>query len=151
MKHEYYEILISRDKDNDLNSEEKNILDKHMLNCDKCRELQSQFNSLSLILRGEKLAVSKKKPTIYKINSYMLSSAAAVLLAFGLIFFLNKESTTEDIKLASTDIVTEVALETETEAGILDSYYSYTTPDETIVVDEEADYNVLSSYYSYFE
>lgn len=141
MKHEYYEILISRDKDNNLTIEEKTMLDKHILNCDKCRELQSQFNSLSLILRGEKLAIIKKKPTIYRLKPYMLSSAAAILLAFGLIFFLNKETPREDIKLAST----------ETESRILDSYYSYTISDDNTIADEEADYNVLSSYYSYFE
>ena len=91
--HRYYEMLISRYKDNDLNSDEIKDMEDHLSICKSCRKFRDEIDSMSLILTQKKNIVLKefKKSKINKKILY-IASIAAVLLVFIHIFY-NKNDT----------------------------------------------------------
>mgnify|MGYP000375784100 FL=1 len=77
-QHEYYEMLISRHKDKDLNAEEIFEMEKHLLNCPSCRKFKSDIDSISSILSGNKsITINKVKNNFYP---YIISIAAILLI-----------------------------------------------------------------------
>lgn len=87
-QHEYYEMLISRHKDKDLNAEEIFEMEKHLLNCPSCRKFKSDIDSISSILSGNKsITINKVKNNFYP---YIISIAAILLIFVASIIILNK-------------------------------------------------------------
>ena len=46
--HEYYEMLISRHKDNDLDANEIFEMEKHLASCKSCQKFRDEINSMSI-------------------------------------------------------------------------------------------------------
>jgi len=92
-----YEILISRNLDNDLNEFEKEKLEIHLNKCCKCQEKQNQFAGLKDILNkanDESMKYSIAKILIKKKSSALkigLGLAAVLILALitSIIYFRN--------------------------------------------------------------
>ena len=63
--HEYYEMLISRYKDNDLNDEEILEMEKHLDECPECRKFKEEIFAMSSILTGKMpIKVNNTKKTL---------------------------------------------------------------------------------------
>ena len=127
-QHEYYEMLISRHKDTDLNAEEILEMEKHLLNCPSCRKFKSDIDSISSILSGNKsITINKVKNNFYP---YIISIAAALLIFIGVAVMLNNNSNNNEL-IASNNIES-----------------SYILVD--IDGDGDVDYIPLSTYFAYF-
>jgi len=160
MKHEYYEILASRDKDNDLSTEEKAILTKHLFNCKKCQKLKTEFNSLSSFLGGDTLGEGNNKSVIYNFRKHILS-AAAILIVAGVSFvtFMGDDkskinyievTTTTTTTIENPSKLEDTTLSSSDNEGVLSAYFDYTYIDENeSESDDEYDYDIVSSYFSY--
>lgn len=146
MKHEYYEILVSRNKDNDLNVEEKAILTKHLFSCKKCGELKIDFDGLSGFLNNSVQMKQDAKNIDFRAKKYLVS-AAAILVIFGVSFitFMNSDKSGN---YNNEVAITDTTQGTDDSSILLSSYFGYTDLDsEEGSVDEE--YDAVSSYFSY--
>lgn len=135
--HEYYEMLISRYKDNDLDTNEIFEMEKHLASCKSCQKFRDEINSMSSILLGmSSIKVNKKKKiNIFdrkKIIASVSSIAAALLIFAGISTVYNKNTSNEDAKFMLADL---------NNSSIVDTSIDYN-------MDEE-DYAPLSSYFSY--
>lgn len=143
--HEYYEFLISRDKDNDLNSAEKEELKKHLCNCVSCSNFNAKINKLSSIVNLEEspvFAVGSKEVKRHKIHfgyKQVFSVAAAVLVFAGVGIFLNNNENRKAINgeefLAKVDM-------TNTSIGVTTNINIKTDEENTLaysVINEEYD------------
>ena len=125
-QHEYYEMLISRHKDKDLNAEEILEMEKHLLNCPSCRKFKSDIDSISSILSGNKsITINKVKNNFYP---YIISIAAALLIFIGVAVMLNNNSNNNEL-IASNNIESSYIL---------------------VDIDGDVDYIPLSTYFAYF-
>lgn len=121
MRHNYYEFLISRNKDNDLNNEEKIKLEKHLKTCESCRRFESGIYTLSSILdsknilKAEKIKTEEKldkksdKKIIYfnNIKNTVMAFAAVIIFVVGITLVLkNKTPSVVDtvVLLENTDV-----------------------------------------------
>ena len=106
--HEYYEMLISRYKDNDLNTDEIFEMEKHLSECKSCQKFKNELDSMSSILLGNKPIIVNKKNTFskYKVIRYIGSIAAVLLLFFGISSIYNKPNSiiSNDTKLIVSDL-----------------------------------------------
>ncbi|WP_028330889.1 anti-sigma factor family protein [Brachyspira alvinipulli] len=134
--HEYYEMLISRYMDNDLESDEIFEMEKHLSTCKSCQKFRDELNSMSSILSGKKPIVVHKKSIFNKskLPAYIGSIAAALLLFVGISIVYNNPNSSinnDDTKLIVSDLNNSVI---------------NTSIDNTFTDD---DYTPLSSYFSY--
>lgn len=153
MKHEYYEILASRDKDNDLSTEEKSILTKHLFNCKKCQKLKLEFDSLSSFLGGDVSDEADDKKNVYKFKKYIFSVAALLIVAcVSFITFMGENKyRTNDVAVTTTENSSELedtTLSNSDDGTVLSAYFNYAYADEENS-DDEYDYDMVSSYFSY--
>lgn len=90
IRHEHYEMLVSRYKDKDLNANEILEMKKHLSECKSCRKFMEDIDSVSAILLGKKsidvIAVNKVKRKFYP---YIISIAAALLIFLAVSIVLN--------------------------------------------------------------
>lgn len=163
MKHEHYEILISREIDNDLNYEEKYALETHLKKCKKCLKLKKDMQKLSSFLNcTENISNVEiiKKPFTKVIFPYIASVAAVflmVIFSYSMFFQDNEKSqylatsSTSIEEIANNDI--ETYSDTSTvDANTLENYFTYINTEdyETSNYDENDHiYTVMTSYYSY--
>ena len=135
--HRYYEMLISRYKDNDLNSDEIKDMEDHLSICKSCRKFRDEIDSMSLILTQKKNIVLKefKKSKINKKILY-IASIAAVLLVFIHIFY-NKNDTKIVKNIDNMEITEEYYMP-------LSEYLSYFEKEDS--TDEN---QIISSYMIY--
>lgn len=133
--HEYYEMLISRYMDNDLESDEIFEMEKHLSACKSCQKFRDELNSMSSILSGKKPIIVHKKNIFNKnkLTAYIGSIAAALLLFGGIsIFYNNSNSNINDrTKLIVSDL----------NDSVIKTSIDYSFNDD--------DYTPLSSYFSY--
>ncbi|ACN83915.1 zf-HC2 domain-containing protein [Brachyspira hyodysenteriae] len=138
--HEYYEMLISRHKDNDLDANEIFEMEKHLASCKSCQKFRDEINSMSSILLGmSNIKVNKKPASIFNKKRVIasISSIAAALLIFGAVSTIynsnNISSNSNDAaKLMVADLNDSIITTS------IDDYDAYTE-----------EYAPLSSYFSY--
>lgn len=156
--HEYYEMLISRYKDNDLNTDEIFEMEKHLSECKLCQKFKNELDSMSSILLGNKPIIVNKKNTFnkYKVIRYIGSVAAVLLLFFGISSIYNKPNNiiSDDAKLIVSDLndsIIKTSIDyniTEDDYAPLSSYFSYS--DEENEGNETAgEISIMSAYIYY--
>ncbi|MEI0524894.1 zf-HC2 domain-containing protein [Brachyspira murdochii] len=150
--HEYYEILISRYKDNDLDSNEIFEMEKHLSSCKSCQKFKEELDSMSSILCGKKpIIVHKKK--IFNKNKVIASigSLAAALLIFAGVNSLYKEQSDDNSAIIANN---SSSMKTVIDYNISDedytplsSYFSYSDEENTDEGSEEI--SIMSAYIYY--
>ena len=151
--HEYYEMLISRYKDNDLNDEEILEMEKHLDECAKCRKFKEEIFAMSSILTGKmpiEVNNTKKK---FKFVPYIASIAAMLLIFVGVgIVINNNNSTSIDSSIvASTTVLEEENVYSDddySDYALLSTYFDYAPENQDT---EEDSITVLSAYMAYME
>lgn len=156
--HEYYEMLISRYKDNDLNTDEIFEMEKHLSECKSCQKFKNELDSMSSILLGNKPIIVNKKNTFnkYKVIRYIGSIAAVLLLFFGISTIYDKPNNTinGDAKLIVSDLndsVMKTSVDysmTEDDYAPLSSYFSY-SDEETENNENAGEISIMSAYIYY--
>ena len=138
--HEYYEMLISRYKDNDLNADEIFEMEKHLSSCKSCQRFKDELDSMSSMLLGNKPIVVHKK-NIFNKNKIIasISSIAAALILFVGISAVNNNN--------KSNIISSNGEEAKIMAS---DFYNDTSSNIDYSMNEE-DYVPLSSYFSYNE
>ena len=164
--HEYYEMLISRHKDNDLDANEIFEMEKHLASCKSCQKFRDEINSMSSILLGmSNIKINKKPASIFTKKRVIasISSIAAALLIFGAVSTIYNSNniynnSNEAVKLIAADlnnpIITTSADDYDTEEyAPLSSYFSYKDTDtETDASDENynnGEISIMSAYIYY--
>lgn len=165
--HEYYEMLISRHKDNDLNADEIFEMEKHLSSCKSCQKFRDEINSMSSLLLGKSpIKINKKPSNIFdkkKIITYISSAAAALLIFAALTVVYNKNTPNNEAKLIASDLndsiirtsIEENYNESKEPYAPLSSYFSYNylNDDETYTSDEQQNNNeeisIMSAYIYY--
>lgn len=146
-QHEYYEMLISRHKDKDLNAEEILEMEKHLLNCSSCRKFKSDIDSISSILSGNKsITINKVKNNFYP---YIISIAAILLIFVASIIILNKNfnnNVREEIIASNEPIVQDIDGDGYGDYVPLSAYFNDYSEEENTDNDE---ITILSSYMYY--
>ncbi|WP_157154387.1 zf-HC2 domain-containing protein [Brachyspira murdochii] len=150
--HEYYEMLISRYKDNDLDSNEIFEMEKHLSSCKSCQKFKEELDSMSSILCGKKpIIVHKKK--IFNKNKVIASigSLAAALLIFAGVNSLYKEQSDDNSAIiannsSSMKTVIDYNMSDE-DYTPLSSYFSYSDEENTDEGSEEI--SIMSAYIYY--
>ena len=155
--HEYYEMLISRYMDNDLDSDEIFEMEKHLSNCKSCQKFRDELNSMSSILSGKKPIIVHKKNMFNKNKfiAYICSAAAALLLFAGISVIYNKPASNidNDMKLIASDLNNPIADKSidnsfnDDDYAPLSSYFSYSDQNES---DEgSGEISIMSAYIYY--
>lgn len=153
--HEYYEMLISRYKDNDLNDEEIAEMEKHLHECSECRKFKEEIFAMSSILTGKmpiEVNNTKKK---FKFVPYIASIAAMLLIFVGIGVVINNNNN----NTASAPIVASTSVSQEQEENVysedvysdyalLSTYFDYAEENQST---EEDSITVLSAYMAYME
>lgn len=150
--HEYYEMLISRYKDNDLNDEEIAEMEKHLHECAECRKFKEEIFAMSSILTGKmpiEVNNTKKK---FKFVPYIASIAAMLLIFVGIVINNNNNTASAPI-VASTTVSQEQEENVYSEDGysdyaLLSTYFDYAEENQST---EEDSITVLSAYMAYME
>lgn len=149
--HEYYEMLVSRYKDNDLNDEEILEMENHLHECAECRKFKEEIFAMSSILTGKmpiEVNNTKKK---FKFVPYIASIAAMLLIFVGVGIVINNNNNT-----SSAPIVASTSVSQEQEENVYSDYNDYTllstyfdyAPDNQ---SSEEDNVILSAYMAYME
>ena len=139
--HEYYERLISRYKDKDLNYNEILEMNKHLETCESCKKFMKDIDSISSILTGNKsITIEKAKRKIYP---YIISMAAALLIFVGVAIILNNNSNDNEF------IVSNVSEDIDGYEDYipLSTYSAYFDDEEELTNNDEM--IILSSYMYY--
>ncbi|PCG20236.1 zf-HC2 domain-containing protein [Brachyspira sp. G79] len=150
--HEYYEMLISRYKDNDLDSNEIFELEKHLSSCKSCQKFKEELDSMSSILCGKKTIIVHKKK-IFNKNKVIASigSLAAALLIFAGINSLYKQQSDNNSAIIannSSSIKTVIDYNISDEDYTpLSSYFSYS--DEENIDEGSEEISIMSAYIYY--
>lgn len=150
--HEYYEMLISRYKDNDLDSNEIFEMEKHLSSCKSCQKFKEELDSMSSILCSKKpIIVHKKK--IFNKNKVIASigSLAAALLIFAGVNSLYKQQSDDNSAIIANN---SSSMKTVIDYNISDedytplsSYFSYSDEENTDEGSEEI--SIMSAYIYY--
>ncbi|ADG71127.1 zf-HC2 domain-containing protein [Brachyspira murdochii] len=150
--HEYYEMLISRYKDNDLDSNEIFEMEKHLSSCKSCQKFKEELDSMSSILCGKKLIIVHKKK-IFNKNKVIASigSLAAALLIFAGVNSLYKQQSDDNSAIIANN---SSSMKTVIDYNISDedytplsSYFSYSDEENTDEGSEEI--SIMSAYIYY--
>ncbi|EKV57893.1 hypothetical protein A966_03221 [Brachyspira hampsonii 30446] len=164
--HEYYEMLISRYKDNDLDANEIFEMEKHLASCKSCQKFKDEVNSMSSILLGKSnIKIDKKPVSIFNKKRVIasISSIAAALLVFGAVSIIyNKNNITsspnDNSKLIAADLnnnsITTTSSDdynTQEDYAPLSSYFTYSDIDaENDSLDNnDSEISIMSAYIYY--
>lgn len=90
-KHNYYKMLISRYKDNDLDKNEIYEMKQHLLVCKSCNKFFNEINTLSSIIADD-IVLSKSNINKLKFPTNYIYYAATILLTFSLILIIKYNS-----------------------------------------------------------
>lgn len=150
--HEYYEMLVSRYKDNDLNDEEILEMENHLHECAKCRKFKEEIFAMSSILTGKmpiEVNNTKKK---FKFVPYIASIAAMLLIFVGIGVVINNNNNTASAPIvASTAVLQEQQEENVysdyNDYALLSTYFDYAEENQS----SEEDNVILSAYMAYME
>ncbi|MEI0581413.1 zf-HC2 domain-containing protein [Brachyspira pilosicoli] len=150
--HEYYEMLVSRYKDNDLNDEEIAEMEKHLHECAECRKFKEEIFAMSSILTGKmpiEVNNTKKK---FKFVPYIASIAAMLLIFVGVGIVINNNNNSIDSQItASTTVLEEENIYSDdvySDYALLSTYFDYAEENQS---SEEDSITVLSAYMAYME
>ena len=150
--HEYYEMLVSRYKDNDLNDEEIAEMEKHLHECAECRKFKEEIFAMSSILTGKmpiEVNNTKKK---FKFVPYIASIAAMLLIFVGVGVVINNNNNSIDSQItASTTVLEEENIYSDdvySDYALLSTYFDYAEENQS---SEEDSITVLSAYMAYME
>ena len=152
--HEYYEMLISRYKDNDLNDEEILEMEKHLDECSECRKFKEEIFAMYSILTGKmpiEVNSTKKK---FKFVPYIASIAAMLLIFVGVgVVINNSNNNSIDSQItASTSVLEEeeniYSDDVYSDYALLSTYFDYAPENQS---SEEDSMTVLSAYMAYME
>lgn len=152
--HEYYEMLISRYKDNDLNDEEIAEMKKHLHECAECRKFKEEIFAMSSILTGKmpiEVNNTKKK---FKFVPYIASIAAMLLIFVGIGVVINNNNNTASAPIVASTTVSQEQEENVysedvySDYALLSTYFDYAEENQST---EEDSITVLSAYMSYME
>ena len=155
--HEYYEMLISRYQDNDLDADEIFEMEKHLSVCKSCQKFKNEINSLSSILSGNK-SITVNKKNIFNKNkfvAYIGSIAAALIVFVGISAIYNQNNNKlENTKLIVSDLsdsVIKTSLDynnsNDDDYAPLSSYFSYS--DENNSDEGMGEISIMSAYIYY--
>lgn len=148
--HEYYEMLISRYKDNDLNADEISEMEKHLSSCKSCREFKYEINSMSSIILGIKPINKKSIFNTKKLIAYTASAAASLIIFAGIYAVYNNlnNNINNNAKLVSSDLNNKDSKLSENNNNYtpLSSYFSYNN-DNSEEYSEEIE--IMSAYIYY--
>ncbi|WP_295156114.1 zf-HC2 domain-containing protein [uncultured Brachyspira sp.] len=126
--HKYYEILISRYKDNDLDKNEILEMEKHLALCKSCQKFQNEINSMSSILLGiENIKINKKTKHLFankKIIASITSIAAALLIFLGISVIYNNKNSNSDLTSMTASLITDYDAK-EDDYAPFSSYFDY--------------------------
>ena len=166
--HEYYEMLISRYKDNDLDTNEIFEMEKHLSSCKSCQKFKDELDSMSYILLGmSNIKINKKPENIFtkkRIIASISSIAAALLIFAGVSTIYNNQNNGigDNAKLMLSDLTDITASSIidyeikEEDYAPLSSYFSYNDfndTEETKAEDEEktteSEISIMSAYMYY--
>ncbi|WP_347292727.1 zf-HC2 domain-containing protein [uncultured Brachyspira sp.] len=152
--HEYYEMLISRYKDNDLNDEEIAEMEKHLHECAECRKFKEEIFAMSSILTGKmpiEINNTKKK---FKFVPYIASIAAMLLIFVGIGVVINNNNNTASAPIVASTTVSQEQEENVysedvySDYALLSTYFDYAEENQST---EEDSITVLSAYMAYME
>lgn len=151
--HEYYEMLVSRYKDNDLNDEEIAEMEKHLDECAECRKFKEEIFAMSSILTGKmpiEVNNTKKK---FKFVPYIASIAAMLLIFVGIGVVINNNNNNTAPIVASTAVSQEqeenvYSDDVYSDYALLSTYFDYAEENQS---SEEDSITVLSAYMAYME
>lgn len=152
--HEYYEMLISRYKDNDLNDEEIAEMEKHLHECAECRKFKEEIFAMSSILTGKmpiEVNNTKKK---FKFVPYIVSIAAMLLIFVGIGVVINNNNNTASAPIVASTTVSQEQEENVysedvySDYALLSTYFDYAEENQST---EEDSITVLSAYMAYME
>lgn len=152
--HEYYEMLISRYKDNDLNDEEIAEMEKHLHECAECRKFKEEIFAMSSILTGKmpiEVNNTKKK---FKFVPYIASIAAMLLIFVGIGVVINNNNNTASAPIVASTTVSQEQEENVysedvySDYALLSTYFDYAEENQST---EEDSITVLSAYMTYME
>ena len=152
--HEYYEMLISRYKDNDLNDEEIAEMEKHLHECAECRKFKEEIFAMSSILTGKmpiEVNNTKKK---FKFVPYIASIAAMLLIFVGIGVVINNNNNTASAPIVASTTVSQEQEENVysedvySDYALLSTYFDYAEENQST---EEDNITVLSAYMAYME
>ena len=152
--HEYYEMLISRYKDNDLNDEEIAEMEKHLHECAECRKFKDEIFAMSSILTGKmpiEVNNTKKK---FKFVPYIASIAAMLLIFVGIGVVINNNNNTASAPIVASTTVSQEQEENVysedvySDYALLSTYFDYAEENQST---EEDSITVLSAYMAYME
>ena len=150
--HEYYEMLVSRYKDNDLNDEEILEMENHLHECAKCRKFKEEIFAMSSILTGKMSIEVNNTKKKFKFLPYIASIAAMLLIFVGIGVVINNNNNT-----SSAPIVASTSVSQEQEENVysdyddytlLSTYFDYAEENQNT---EEDSITVLSAYMAYME
>lgn len=152
--HEYYEMLISRYEDNDLNDEEIAEMEKHLHECAECRKFKEEIFAMSSILTGKmpiEVNNTKKK---FKFVPYIASIAAMLLIFVGIGVVINNNNNTASAPIVASTTVSQEQEENVysedvySDYALLSTYFDYAEENQST---EEDSITVLSAYMAYME
>lgn len=149
-KHEYYEMLISREKDSDLNEEEITELKEHIKNCKLCGDFQRRVNTVSDIMKGNfygKINM-EQKPAMIRLRPYLISLAAILIFAFSVFFVWQNSAGFIDPKdIVASSETDNVSFEKDYNEDYfpLSGYFNYTEENE----DTNDTIIIMSAYMQY--
>ena len=152
--HEYYGVLISRYKDNDLNDEEIAEMEKHLHECAECRKFKEEIFAMSSILTGKmpiEVNNTKKK---FKFVPYIASIAAMLLIFVGIGVVINNNNNTASAPIVASTTVSQEQEENVysedvySDYALLSTYFDYAEENQST---EEDSITVLSAYMAYME
>ncbi len=138
--HKYFQMLISRYKDKDLNYNEIVELKKHLESCHKCREFERKINSISSILQFSNIKTKKN----HKNKLFISIASVAAVLIIGIVSVFKVGNNNKTIIANSDDNHEDIIYNSNIP---LSSYFN--SHDDHIDNNEED--IIMSSYLSYFD
>lgn len=150
MKHQDYEELISRMIDNDIDENEKILLNEHLLSCGKCRSLKKEFESLSSLMQIGETSYLKPKINNIFFNVSKIAAIFILVLTISLVFININTNKKTEVAAVSENYLPSNNINEYSEREIFSVLSSYS--DEELDSEESGlDDSPFFVYFSYLE
>lgn len=149
MRHQDYEELISRMIDNDIDENEKNLLNEHLLSCGKCGSLKKEFESLSSLMQIGETSCFKPKINNIFFNISKIAAIFILVLTISLIF-INLNNKTPEVASFSENYPPSNNINEYSEKEIFSVLSSY-SDEEFDSEESRLDYSPFFVYFSYLD